>query len=62
MYLVLVYHVVGKNIFIVLQRSLCIRGAQKQFGASLLQWLQSVHFDSAIVLTGASTDDLELVK
>jgi predicted ATP-grasp superfamily ATP-dependent carboligase len=55
-----VYQVANKNMFIIQQRSLCIKGRQKAFAASLLAWLQSTGFSSAVVLTGASTEDLEL--
>ena len=57
-----VYRVVNSDTFIIQQRSLCIKGMQRLYSASLLRWLQSVQFGSAVVLTGTSTEDVELLK
>jgi len=55
-----VYEVVNHNLYIIQQRSLCMKGTQQRFSQSLLRWLQSVNFECAVVLTGASTEEIEL--
>lgn len=57
-----IYEVIDKNLFIIQQRSLCFKGTQQKFAQSLLRWLQSVSFEVAIVLTGASTEEIDLEK
>jgi hypothetical protein len=51
---------VNENVYIIQQRSLCIKGTQKVFSESLFKWLQSVKYRAAVVLTGASTEDVEM--
>ncbi len=56
----LVYQIPNQNVLIIQQRSLCIKGKQRIFSKTLLEWLRSVQCGHVVVLSGASTEDQEL--
>ena len=54
------YRVKDSNVIIVLQRSLCIKGAQRLFSQKLHKLIVSeLGARSAVLLTGANTEDVE---
>lgn len=56
----LVYRVKNSNVILILQRSLCIKGAQRLFGQQLYSLLLTeLQGKSVLLLTGASTEDVE---
>lgn len=55
-----VYVMRQSNTVLVLQRSLCIKGAQRLFCEQLLQLIRTeLGCKSAVILSGASTEDIE---
>jgi len=55
-----VYQVKDSSVIIVLQRSLCIKGAQRLFSQELCRLIVSeLGARSAVLLTGANTEDVE---
>jgi hypothetical protein len=58
----LVYRIIGKNVFIIHQRSPCVKGKQSQYCDELVKILNSINYGELIILTGAGTDDIEVMN
>mmetsp|Transcript_26719 Transcript_26719/g.25583 ORF Transcript_26719/g.25583 Transcript_26719/m.25583 type:complete len:333 (-) Transcript_26719:119-1117(-) len=54
-----VYSIIGKNIFIIHQRSPCVQGKCEAFSEELLNILNTLTYGHLLVLTGAGTEDIE---
>jgi predicted ATP-grasp superfamily ATP-dependent carboligase len=57
-----VYSISDKNIFIIHQRSPCVIGLSKKYCEELVEILGTLDAEQVIILTGAETDDIEIMN
>lgn len=56
------YSIAEKNIYIIHQRSPCVIGMNQKYCEELVEILRTLDVEQVIILTGAETDDIEVMN